>query len=153
MRRKYVSLEGENMWPHKPQKQKHDEPNAMQSKINVLQQKVDRFSRSGSYRSSNKTSDMSLTSRDQSDKTCFGCGEKGHIRPNCPHKDNNNNKLKSSSGSNSENSNTSAELKCKPFASGESEIKTVNGVEYKWCSKCKFTKKKKSMWRSGRENM
>ena len=109
MRRKYVSLEGENMWPHKPQKQKHDEPNAMQSKINVLQQKVDRFSRSGSYRSRNKTSDRSLTSMDQFDKTCSSCGEKGHIRPNFSHKDNNNNKLKSFSGSNSENSNTEEE--------------------------------------------
>ena len=152
MRDKYVSLTGKNMWPHKSQKQKQDELSAMKSTMNTLQQKVDSFTKKGGSGSGNNNnsnnSSKAKSTADHSDKTCYGCGKKGHIRPNCPDKKNSG-KSGNSGGSSNNSGSSIAEWMLKAPATGESEVKTVDGVEYKWCSKCKLGKDKKPMWRSG----
>ena len=154
MRDKYIGLEGKKMWPHKSQKQKQDELSAMKATMNTLQQKVDNFGKKpaagGSGGGKNNNNQNGKKQPDHSDRTCFKCGKKGHIRPNCPEKEKTNNRA-GSGGGGSPNGNSSPiqEWMLKPPGQGESEVKMHNGIEYKWCSKCKLGKDKKPMWRSG----
>ena len=135
LKAKYVSLEGRSQWPHKNQKQKQDDLSAMHGKLNALQQKIDTIKSNN-----NKPSTTPSSTRDLTNVTCFKCNKKGHLSPNCPYK---------TTSRNDQLQQGPKPWMLKPPGNGESEIKTMDGKEYKWCSKCKLGKDKKPMWHTG----
>ena len=148
---RFQTLWDNEKWPHKAQKQKQDELSAMKAQLNTLQQKFD--GQKGSKGTSN--SNKGKGGQNQADKwatyKCHQCGKMGHIKPNCP------DLKKTQSGSQQQGGGQQQQQSSGQIApwmleapkQGESEVKTVEGVEYKWCSKCKLGKDKKPMWRSG----
>lgn len=70
----------------------------------------------------------------QDNRKCYNCGEKGHIKPNCP-------KLKSDGGSSGNNGNKSTtksgqEWKKVAPKQGDPHEKSVDNKTWKWCGKC-----------------
>ena len=121
LKAKYVSLEGRSQWPHNNQKQKQDYLSAMHGKLNALQQKIDTLKSNN-----NKPSTTPSSTRYLTNVTCFKCNKKGHLSPNCPDK---------TTSSNDQLQQGPKPWMLKPPGNGESEIKTMDGKEYKWCSK------------------
>ena len=159
LKAKYTSLESRNQWPHKNQKQKQDELSAMNGKLNALTQKFESFNKSGGQASNNNNQNKTNNNNkkpDHTGKTCYHCGGKDHIKPNCPNKDDGKPDVgpggSNNSNNNNDNSTPPPAWMLKAPAQGESEKKTVDGVEYRFCNKCKLGKQKKPMWRSGKKS-
>jgi hypothetical protein len=75
-------LVGLGEWPHKSQKDKNDEMTALYAKLNTLQQKFDSYK--GSTTNNFKGASQSGGTKDLSNITCHGCGQKGHYKNKCP---------------------------------------------------------------------
>ena len=147
LKTKYISLVDQKQWPHKNQREKNDEMSAMHAKLNALQQKFDSYkSTNNNQRNQSQVGGSGPMVRDLSNITCHGCGKKGHYKNECPNK---NTPTAVSPGAPVATTPPPAWMLKGP-ASGESEIKTVDGVEYKWCSKCKLGSEQRSMWRQGK---
>ena len=134
LKTKYISLEDLGEWPHKTQKEKHDEISALHAQLNALQQKFD----------NSKINSSGVGQRDLSNISCHGCGQKGHYKNHCPNV--------ITAGVTSEPPTNATQPPAWMFKgpnSGESEVKLIEGIEYKWCSKCKLGKDQKPMWRQG----
>ena len=78
----------------------------------------------------------------QQGPTCWGCGERGHIIDNCPHKtEAEKKKIREDRRHNQRNDNSEGlsykkQLRMPP-SSGESETKSFKGKERNWCAICK----------------
>ena len=108
---------------------------AMTAKLNALTQRIDSLK-------ANQGND-SKNSKDYSNLNCHHCGKKGHIRPHCPDRKNNSNGKTPSPLTNTK------DWMIRPPAEGASEVKVVDGIEYRFCCHCKLGKKKQSMWCAG----
>ena len=73
---------------------------------------------------------------------CFNCGKEGHCSNKCP------NKKKDDTSSNSNKDKNDKDWRSVPpkTSSGEAREKTIDGVTYKWCGKCR---RGKGFWNSG----
>ena len=162
MKAKYTSLESKNQWPHKNQKQKHDEMSAMNGKLNALTQKFDSFKSGGQSNNQNKQGGKKSGGNASGNKRkCYHCGKEDHIKPNCPTKDDGKPDVVAKTGGNSgggnggnsggNQSNSIPAWMHKGPGPGEPETKTVEGVEHKYCHNCKLGPLKKPMWRSGKK--
>ncbi len=77
-----------------------------------------------------------------------------HIAQNCPNKEsgttNNNGKAVHPSKQTGPGGMNTPQWMLEPPVTGQAEVKTVDGVEYKWCSKCRLPQLGgKPKWRSG----
>ena len=74
-----------------------------------------------------------LRQKDLSHVTCYGCGEKGHIKKQCPHK-------KKKSGESGKGSNNSGQPKKKWYNENldNKSVMEKEGKTYHWCKNCAF---------------
>ena len=132
---KYTSMSNSKLWTA-AQTKKTDEIAALKAEVATLKSKVSDKSNSGSGNGNSRRTDT---------RTCFNCGEKGHISPNCPKKGKNGNS--GNSGNNQSNNNNSGagssqgETKKKspyrqPPGTDDPKEKTIDGVSCSWCGKC-----------------
>ncbi len=88
-------------------------------------------------------------SNSNSKRKCFNCGSTDHVVKDCPNKGkngNNNNNNNNNSGGNKNDKQTAWRTQPPNTSKGEAKEKTVNGVIYEWCGKCR---KNKGLWTKG----
>ncbi len=132
-------MRGNKQWPHANAKQQKDQVATLSSKLNTLSQHLDSIDKNTNPRGGGRSGKQ---------PTCWGCGETGHIKSNCPNKDKWEDKDKEKSSQTPKFSGAKPWMFKAP-AEGESEVKMVEGVEYKFCKHCKLGKQKKPMWDTG----
>ena len=131
---RFRELKAQDLWtPLAGPKVDSPEVQALRGQIKALSQKVNTQGGGG------RGGRFNCGKRDKSQDTCHNCGEKGHHSYECPENGNsndNNNDGQSSSNGMSESSQEEDNWKKKPPPEGDSEVKIVDGVTWKWCNKC-----------------
>jgi hypothetical protein len=115
--KKYTSLKAQGLWPSA--NVSISEIQGLNAKIAALEARLDcKVSESNGNRDSSG----------KREPTCWKCGEKGHVKPNCPKND------ESGSGRTSSNNNNNGRS---PPKDGEDHTRTRNNVVEKWCRRCR----------------
>ena len=128
---RYRTLKTKKMWEAEKHHKEKVETQALKATVKRLEQKLG-DSKGGANKSGKGGTD---------DRSCYHCGEKGHIKPNCPKKDQPKvagagaDKSKSGTGDAADKKD-GVNRKTAP-KEGEAHTKTVSGVAWKWCGTCK----------------
>jgi Zinc knuckle len=124
---------------------KDDEMKVLKAEIKALKQSIAAPTGHGEKRGT-RGRNGNRQGRDLSNVKCFNCGEQGHLSPQCPkppkERQQNGSRNRNRSGTNGNDSNSSGNSFKRPPNEGEPETKTVDGIEWKFCKRCK-------RWRKG----
>jgi hypothetical protein len=118
--KKYTSLKAQGLWPTVGN---HTEIQGLHAKIIALEARLNDGGSGSSYTQNNDSRGAGA----KREPTCWKCGEKGHVKPNCPKSDEN-----GSSRTSAGNNNVKA-----PPKDGENHTRTRDGVVEKWCRRCR----------------
>lgn len=149
---KYRDQLERKQWEGANNQKEKTEAKALVAEIQKIKKKLDDVTKTGG-----KTGKQSGGGNANTDsRTCYHCGKKGHIKPNCPDKDKpavpGANKAGGASGGGgtsggsgtgtSSPSDKGAGRKAAPKEGAPHTVKDSEGVELKWCGTCK-------RWNSG----
>ena len=128
MNKKYKRLDDAGLWTAKKTK-KADAVAGLKAEVKTLTAKLDRVEKGNNNGTQGDSKKKPIK--------CFGCGEEGHIKRNCPNKD----KWNQNNNSN-DNEDKQKDPWKQPPKKDEPREKEINGKQARWCGRC-------SRWTSG----
>ena len=138
MNTRFRELQAQNLWTPLKSSKPRDEISILQGELQALKQTLAIGGRRGGNGQGGRGSSLGGHGgrgggRDMSKVKCHHCGETGHICPNCP-------KLQQGSPQSGGGATTGGDWKSKIPKEGEPCVKTIDGVTWKVCLKCKKPK-------------